>query len=203
MAEARKAFRLATLEREEQELINDISDHENQLQTAFNDGKRKELQSALKIARVKLEITGYKIEYENATTVEEKSGLRDTIKTRGDTLNELLQQKHPRVSLFLIFSTSNSTKEQDTLFLNYLLSLFWRQSSSSSYTTFQETSTWSPSPSSSAVLLATSSKSLSNALPASQGRVGLESEFPPLYHNNLEDQELSQIRRRKLMTHKK
>jgi hypothetical protein len=32
---------------------------------------------------------------------------------------------------------------------------------------------------------------------------GLESEFPPLYHNNLEGQELSQIRRRKLMTHKK
>jgi LmbE family N-acetylglucosaminyl deacetylase len=90
MAEARKAFRLATLEREELELMNDISNHENQLETALNDDRRKELQSALEIARVKLEIAGYKIEYENATIVEEKRRLSDLINKARDVQ---LQQK--------------------------------------------------------------------------------------------------------------
>jgi hypothetical protein len=94
MAEASKAFRLATLEREEQRLINKINHHENQLQTELNDSKREELISALEIAGLKLEINGYKIDLENATTVEEKRRLSGLIKTRGDTLNELLQQKH-------------------------------------------------------------------------------------------------------------
>jgi hypothetical protein len=92
--EARKAFRLVTLEREEQELMNDISNHENQLERALDDDQRKELISALKIARLELEINGYKIDLENATTVEDKRRLSDLIKTTRDTLNELLQQKH-------------------------------------------------------------------------------------------------------------
>jgi LmbE family N-acetylglucosaminyl deacetylase len=92
MAEARKAFRLATFGREEQELINDISNQENQLQTALNADRRKELQSALEIARVKMEIAGYKIEYENATTVEQKRRVSDLINKARDTLNELLQK---------------------------------------------------------------------------------------------------------------
>jgi hypothetical protein len=57
MAEARKAFKLATLEREELELMNDISNHENQLLTALNDDQRKELKLALKIARLVIKLT--------------------------------------------------------------------------------------------------------------------------------------------------
>jgi hypothetical protein len=101
MAEARKASRLATLGREEQRLLNEISNHEYQLQTELNDSKREELILALKINGLELEINGYKIDLENATTVEEKSGLRvtlnkarDTLNKARDTLNELLQQKH-------------------------------------------------------------------------------------------------------------
>jgi endo-alpha-1,4-polygalactosaminidase (GH114 family) len=107
MAEARKAFRLATFGREEQELINDISNQENQLQTALNADRRKELQSALEIARVKMEIAGYKIEYENATTVEQKRRVSDLINKARDTLNELLQKHSSGKSLNEIFSTSN------------------------------------------------------------------------------------------------
>jgi VIT1/CCC1 family predicted Fe2+/Mn2+ transporter len=87
---------LETLEREEQELINDISNHENQLQTALNDGKRKELQSALKIARGELEITGYKIKLEKAEAdgrEDRVDKLLETIKTRGDNLDKLLAER--------------------------------------------------------------------------------------------------------------
>jgi hypothetical protein len=100
-ADARKAFRLATFGREEQELINDISKQENQLQTALqvNADRRKELQSALEIARVKLEIAGYKIEYENARTVEQKRRVSDLINKARDTLNELLQKHSSGKSL--------------------------------------------------------------------------------------------------------
>jgi VIT1/CCC1 family predicted Fe2+/Mn2+ transporter len=93
MAEARKAFKLATLEREELELMNDISNHENQLQTALNDDQRKELKLALKIARLELEINGYKIDLENATTEEEKRRLSDTLNKARDTLNAQLEHK--------------------------------------------------------------------------------------------------------------
>ena len=96
MAEARKAFRLATLEREEQELMNDISNHENQLQTALNDDRRKELKLALEIARLKLEINGYKIDLENAATDEERRCIKQEIKTKEVLLHDLnvqLQQK--------------------------------------------------------------------------------------------------------------
>jgi hypothetical protein len=79
MAEARKASRLATFEREEQRLLNEINHHENQLETELNDSKRKEVLLALEIAGLELESTGYKIDLENATTVEEKSGLCDTL----------------------------------------------------------------------------------------------------------------------------
>jgi VIT1/CCC1 family predicted Fe2+/Mn2+ transporter len=93
MAEARKAFKLATLEREELELMNDISNHENQLLTALNDDQRKELKLALKIARLELEINGYKIDLENATTEEEKRRLSDTLNKARDTLNAQLEHK--------------------------------------------------------------------------------------------------------------
>jgi hypothetical protein len=88
----RKAFRLATMEREEQRLINEISNHENQLQTELNHSKRKELISALEIAGLKLEINGYKIDLGSATTVEEKRRLSDLIIKARDTLNGRLQE---------------------------------------------------------------------------------------------------------------
>jgi hypothetical protein len=91
--EPRKAFRLATLEKEEQRLINEISHHENQLETELNDSKRKELLLALEIASLKLEINGYEIDLENAATDEEKQRLSDLINKARDTLNVQLQQK--------------------------------------------------------------------------------------------------------------
>lgn len=90
-------------EREKQELRNEISHHENQLQTALNDGQRKELQLALEIARVKLEIAVYKIEYENATTEEQKSRLSNNINKARDILSELLQKQTSGKSIFDIF----------------------------------------------------------------------------------------------------
>jgi VIT1/CCC1 family predicted Fe2+/Mn2+ transporter len=92
MAEARKAFKLATLEREELELMNDISNHENQLQTALNDDQRKELKLALKIARLELEINGYKIDLENATTEEERRRKEQHIETKEVLLHDLNAQ---------------------------------------------------------------------------------------------------------------
>jgi VIT1/CCC1 family predicted Fe2+/Mn2+ transporter len=88
------------LEKEEQRLINEISHHENQLETELNDSKRKELLLALEIASLKLKINGleleiyaYKIALENATTDEEKQRLSDLINKARDTLNVQLQQK--------------------------------------------------------------------------------------------------------------
>ena len=97
MAEARKAFRLATLEREEQRLINEINHHENQLETELNDSKREELiLIKLKINGLKLEINGYKIELENAATDEERRRTKQQIETKEILLHDLyvqLQQK--------------------------------------------------------------------------------------------------------------
>jgi hypothetical protein len=103
MAIARKAFRLAIFEREGQKLIEDISNHEEQLRTARNDARRKELQSSLEIARLELEINGYKIKYENATTKEEKGILLQCINNARRTLNELLRQKRTSGMSFFIF----------------------------------------------------------------------------------------------------
>jgi hypothetical protein len=78
---------------EREEIRQDIALYRGQLQTTLDDDRRKELKLALEIARLKLEINGYKIDLENAATDEEKRSLRDLIKTRRGTLNVQLQQK--------------------------------------------------------------------------------------------------------------
>jgi hypothetical protein len=90
-----KGTLLASLEllEEREEIRQDIALYRGQLQTALDDDRRKELKLALEIARLKLEINGYKIDLENAATDEEKRSLRDLIKTIGGTLNVQLQQK--------------------------------------------------------------------------------------------------------------
>jgi hypothetical protein len=94
------AFRLATLEREGQELIDRISNHEDQLRTASNDDRRKELRSALEIDRLELEIHGYEIEYENAASNEAKGRLFERIKS---TRKYPQQQKRSSGRPFFIF----------------------------------------------------------------------------------------------------
>jgi hypothetical protein len=86
----RKAFRLATLEREEQRLINEIFDHETQLQTELNDSEKRELISAMDIARLKLEINDYKIELVNVATDEERIRKEKQIETKELLLLRLL-----------------------------------------------------------------------------------------------------------------
>ena len=44
------------------------------------------------ITDLKSEIEGYKVDLKNATSPEEKSELRGLVKTRSDTLNELLKR---------------------------------------------------------------------------------------------------------------
>ena len=81
---------------EKEDIKQDIALYRGQLQTALNDDRRKELKLALKIARLELEINGYKIELENAATYEEKQRLSDLINKARDTLHDLnvqLQQK--------------------------------------------------------------------------------------------------------------
>lgn len=90
MAEARKAFRLTTLKREEQRLINEINHHENQLETELNDSKREELILKLKINGLELEINGYKIDLENAATDEERIRKEKQIETKELLLLRLL-----------------------------------------------------------------------------------------------------------------
>jgi hypothetical protein len=91
------------LEKEEQRLINEISHHENQLETELNDSKRKELLLALEIASLKLEIASLKLEIaslkidlENAATDGKRRRKEQQLETNKVLLHDLnvqLQQK--------------------------------------------------------------------------------------------------------------
>ena len=72
--------------------MNEISNHENQLQTALDDDQRKELKLALRIARLKLEINGYKIDLQNAATDEERRRNKKIIETTNQLLLHDLNQ---------------------------------------------------------------------------------------------------------------
>ena len=50
------------------------------------------------IADLKAIVAGYETELGSATTAQEKSELRQTINTRGETLNRLLDQKKAQTS---------------------------------------------------------------------------------------------------------
>lgn len=94
-AEARKAFRMTTLEKEEQELMRDILYDEDQLrQTAPKGDQRKELKFALEIARLKLKINGLEIEIENIVTDEERRRKEQQIETNQQELVATKQLLH-------------------------------------------------------------------------------------------------------------
>jgi hypothetical protein len=81
---------------EREEIRQDIALYRGQLQTALDDDRRKELKLALEIARLKLEINGYKIDLENAATDEERKSHKQDIKSKEVLLHDLnvqLQQK--------------------------------------------------------------------------------------------------------------
>jgi hypothetical protein len=97
MAEAREA----TLEREEQELkmealLEEKEDIKQEIalyrgQQTVNDDRRNELKLALKIARLELEINGYKIDLENAATDKERRRKEKQIETKELLLHDLNQ----------------------------------------------------------------------------------------------------------------
>ena len=72
--------------------MNDISNHENQFQTAIDDQK-KEFKLALEIARLKLDINGYKTDLENAATDEERRWKEKQIETKELLLLRLSPQQ--------------------------------------------------------------------------------------------------------------